>query len=98
LLPALLASTQALLADKAYDAQERGLDRLNNAGVQAVIPPKKNRKDQREYDEEPYKARHRIENFFATLKQLRGLSTRYDKRATTFLGAVYLAAAVIWLN
>lgn len=98
MLPALLASTQALLADKAYDAQERVLDLLKNAGVQAVIPPKKNRKDQREYDEELYKARHRIENFFAKLKQFRGIATRYDKRATTFLGAVYLTAAVIWLN
>ena len=98
MLPDLLASTQALLADKAYDAQERVLDRLKNAGVQAVIPPKKNRKDQREYDEEMYKARHLIENFFAKLKQFRGIATRYDKRAKTFLGAVYLAAAVIWLN
>jgi transposase len=98
LLPALLASTQALLADKAYDATKRGLELLKNAGVQAVIPPKKNRKDQREYDEERYKARHLIENFFAKLKQFRGIATRYDKRATTFLGAVYLAAAVIWLN
>jgi transposase len=98
LLPALLAGPQALLADKAYDAQKRVLDLLNNAGVQAVIPPKKNRKDRREYDEEMYKARHLIENFFAKLKQFRGIATRYDKRAKTFLGAVYLAAAVIWLN
>jgi hypothetical protein len=51
-LPDLLASIQALLADKAYDAQERVLDLLKNAGVQAVIPPRKNRQDQREYDEE----------------------------------------------
>ena len=97
-MPDLLASMQALLADKAYDAQERVLDLLKNAGVQAVIPPRKNRKDQREYDEEMYKARHLIENFFAKLKQFRGIATRYDKRATTFLSAVYMAAALIWLN
>ncbi|HWF58933.1 MAG TPA: transposase, partial [Nitrospira sp.] len=41
---------------------------------------------------------HLIENFFAKLKQFRAIATRYDKRATTFLGAIYLAAAVIWLN
>jgi transposase len=98
LLPALLASIQALLADKAYDAQERVLDLLEGAGVQAVIPPRKNRKVQRVYDTELYKTRHLIENFFAKLKQFRGIATRYDKRAKTFLGAVYLAAAVIWLN
>ncbi|HEY9901063.1 MAG TPA: transposase, partial [Candidatus Sericytochromatia bacterium] len=39
-----------------------------------------------------------IENFFATLKQYRAIATRYDKRAKNFLGAIYLAATVIWLN
>ena len=34
----------------------------------------------------------------AKLKQYRGIATRYDKRAVNFLGAIYLAAAVIWLN
>jgi transposase len=98
LLPDLLASIQALLADKAYEAQKRVLDLLECAGVQAVLPPRKNRKVPQAYDEERYKARHLIENFFAKLKQFRGIATRYDKRATTFLGAIYLAAAVIWLN
>ena len=97
-MPDLLTRIQALLADKAYDAQKRVLDLLEGAGVQAVIPPRKNRKVLRVYDEERYKARHLIENFFAKLKQFRGIATRYDKRAKTFLGAVYLAAAVMWLN
>jgi transposase len=33
-----------------------------------------------------------------SLKQYRAIATPYDKRATNFLGAIYLAAAVIWLN
>ncbi len=98
MLPDLLTRLRAFLADKAYDAQERVLDLLEKAGVQGVIPPKKNRKAPRAYDEELYKARHLIENFFAKLKHYRASATRYDKRAETFLGAVYLAAAVIWLN
>ncbi len=98
MLPPLLADIQALLADKAYDAQERVLDLLKKAGVQSVIPPKSNRIEQREYDEEMYKLRHLIENFFAKLKQFRAIATRYDKRASTFLGAIYLAATTIWLN
>ena len=98
LLPAIVAEIGALLADKAYDAQERVLRVLDSASVQAVIPSKSNRTVQREYDEEMYKIRHRIENFFAKLKQFRGIATRYDKRASTFLGAIHLAAAVIWLN
>jgi transposase len=38
------------------------------------------------------------ENFFAQLKQYRAIATRYDKLARNFLSAIYLAAAVIWLN
>jgi transposase len=98
LLPDILETSQAFLADKAYDAQERVLDRWAKAGVTPVIPPKSNRTEQREYDKDMYKARHLIENFFAKLKQYRAIATRYDKRAHTFLGAIYLAASVIWLN
>ena len=39
-----------------------------------------------------------IENFFCKLKQFRAIATRYDKRAINFLGGIYAAAIVIWLN
>jgi transposase len=71
---------------------------LQAKGKTAVIPPRRNRKRPRNYDKELYKARHLIENFFAKLKQYRAIATRYDKRARNFLGAIYLAASVIWLN
>jgi transposase len=87
-----------VIADKGYDADERVLSRLERAGKTAVIPPKANRKHQREYDSELYKSRHRIENFFCKLKQFRAIATRYDKTARNFLAAIYLAAATIWLN
>lgn len=89
---------QALLADKAFDADERVLEKLEKRGVEAVIPPKSNRKAPREYDKELYKARHLIENFFAKLKQYRAIATRYDKLDNSFLGGIYLASIVIWLN
>jgi transposase len=98
LLPNVLSKVQSFLADKAYDAQRRVLDLLSSADVQAVIPSKSNRRKQREYDQHVYQWRHLIENFFAKLKQYRAIATRYDKRAVSFLGAVYLAASVIWLN
>ena len=71
---------------------------LERAGKAAVIPPKSNRKEPRPYDKDLYKARQLIENFFARLKQFRAIATRYDKRAVHFLGAIHLAASVIWLN
>jgi transposase len=69
LLPGLAAD--ALIADKAFDAEERVLKPLAETGKVAVIPPKGNRKAPRLYDEDLYKARHLIENFFARLKQFR---------------------------
>ena len=96
LLPDIQAET--IIADKAYDADERVIQPLLKAGKTLVIPSKRNRKEPREYDKDLYKARHLIENFFAKLKQYRCLATRYDKLAITFLSGVYLAASVIWLN
>jgi len=96
LLGDVIADT--VLADKAYDADERVIERLQAQGKTVVIPPRRNRKQPRDYDKELYKARHLIENFFAELKQYRAIATRYDKRAVNFLGAIYLAASVIWLN
>lgn len=87
-----------LLADKGYDADERVIERLQQQGKTTVIPSKRNRKQPREYDKQLYKARHLIENFFAQLKQYRAIATRYDKLAESFLGGIYLAATVIWLN
>jgi transposase len=96
LLPTMKADT--LLADKAFDADERVLALLAAAGKTPVIPPKANRKEIRDYDKELYKARHLIENFFAKLKQFRAIATRYDKTARNFLAGVHLAASAIWLN
>jgi transposase len=96
LLPQVEADT--ILADKAYDADERVLEPLAAQGKTAVIPPKSNRKIQREYDEELYKTRHLIENFFAKLKQYRAIATRYDKTDINFLAAIYCAASVLLLN
>lgn len=86
------------MADKGYDADDRVINPLREAGKQLVIPPKKNRKEQRFYDTELYRARHLIENFFCRLKQYRAIATRYDKTARNFLAAVYLAASIVWLN
>lgn len=96
LLPTMKAAM--LLGDKAYDADERVIDVLHAAGKTAVIPSKANRKVDRGYDRDTYKARHLIENFFEKIKQYRAIATRYDKTAQNFLAAVYLVATVIWLK
>ena len=96
LLPRIKADI--LIGDKGFDADERVIRPLEQAGKIVVIPPKANRKQPRPYDTELYKARHLIENFFARLKQFRAIATRYDKRAINFLAGVYLASTIIWLK
>jgi len=88
---------ETLIADKAYDADNRVIGPLAAAGKAAVIPPKSNRKAPREWDKHTYKARHLIENFFARLKQYRSIATRYDKTSRNFLAAIYMAGAIVWL-
>ena len=88
---------QAILADKGYDAHHL-CDRIEQAGTDVVIPPKRNRKAQRSYDGELYKERNHVERFFAKLKQFRRVATRYDKLLVNFMGFVKLAAIAIWLR
>ena len=96
LLPDMKAAT--LLADKAFDADQRVIDPLLSAGKTFVIPPRSTRKAPRAFDKQLYKARHLIENFYCKLKQFRAIATRYDKTARNFPAAIHLAAAFIWLN
>ena len=74
LLPSMQADT--LIADKAFDADERVIAPLAAVGKTAVIPPKANRRVPRDYDRDLYMARHLIENFFAKLKQFRAPGLR----------------------
>ncbi len=83
---------------KAFGAEDRVILPLKKACKGIVIPSKSNAKEPRDYDKHFYKSRHLIENFFAKLKQYRGIATRYDKTGRNFLSAIYLAASVIWLN
>ncbi|HMK90449.1 MAG TPA: IS5 family transposase [Methylocystis sp.] len=96
LLPFLEA--KVLIADKAYDADERVIEPLRAAGKEPVIPPRSNRRQPRLYDKDLYKARSLVEIFFCSLKQFRAIATRYDKTARNFLAAIFLASAAIWLN
>ena len=54
---------EALFADKAYDTNNI-VTYATKHKMQVVIPPKKNRKEQRAYDEHLYKLRHLVENGF----------------------------------
>ncbi|QDZ77299.1 hypothetical protein D0437_31905 [Bacillus cereus] len=86
-----------LIADKGYDSDEI-VRFTKKQGMNPVIPPRKNRNEQREYDKHLYKLRHLVENAFLKLKKFRGIATRYTKTTAAFRGAVTLAAISLWLN
>ena len=86
-----------LLADRGYDTNAI-VDAALAAGMQVVIPPKRNRKEQREYDEHLYKLRHLVENAFLMLKRWRGIATRYAKNSSSFLAAVHIRCIAIWAS
>ena len=93
------------VADGSDDAGQGGLDlpggkgeACEQAGMKAVIPPKKNRQVQREYDHDIYKERHLVENAFEKLKRWRGVATRYAKNTASFLAAVHIRCLIIWLG
>ena len=64
-------------------------------GMTPVIPPKSNRREVRDYDRELYMLRHLVGNGFLRFKQLRGVSTRYDKKAKSFLSICQLEAVTL---
>ena len=84
----------ALLADKAFDANWL-LEEIDRRGATAVIPPKSNRKHQREHDAEIYKWRHLVENYFAKVKEFRGIATRYEKTDCSYAANWSLVATLI---
>jgi transposase len=86
-----------IAADKAYDTNAIRED-IERSGNTACIPPKANRTEDLPYDEETYKRRHKIENFFQRIKEHRAIATRYEKLSTTFLGLVTLSAIIDWIR
>lgn len=84
-----------VIADKGYDS-DRIMGFVHGQGAIVVIPPRSNRKNQRQYDLELYKLRNLVERAFNKLKHWRRIATRYDRRSLHFLAALQLAAAVTW--
>ena len=86
----------AVIADKAYDADHL-VEHLTARGAKAVIPPKRNRSEQRAYDRNLYADRNKVERLFNRLKHYRRVATRYEKTAGSFLAMVQVAAIMVWL-
>jgi transposase len=98
LAPALISgfSFDMLIADKGYDANSL-VENIQTQGVQAVIPPRCNRLEPRDYDRHWYKDRNLVERFFNRIKQFRRIATRYEKLDRNFLAMITLVCTYIWM-
>ena len=85
-----------VIADKGYDSDTFVLT-INSSGAQAVIPPRSNRKELRDYDVQLYKERNLVERYFQKLKHYRRIATRYERLARNYLSMLVLVSTVIWL-
>jgi transposase len=93
----LAPGTRCLIGDMGYDADWLRQELLLR-GILPVIPPNPVRKEPAPLDRELYRLRNRVERLVSGLKQFRGVATRYDKTAESFLAFVHLAAARVWLR
>lgn len=84
----------ALIADKAFDANAIIAD-LDGRGAKVVISQHPRRASPRPIDEEMYKWRHLIENFFCKLKEFKRIAMRADKTDHSFTAMIHIAAAII---
>ena len=87
-------SFEALIADKAFDSNAIIAD-LDARGAKVVVSQHPRRSQPRTIDEEIYKWRHLIENYFCKLKEFKRIAMRADKTDESFSAMICLAAAVI---
>lgn len=85
------------MGDKGYDVDAILAD-LEQRGIAAVIPPRRNRKVQRPIDGHLYALRNLVERCFSKLKHCRRLATRYDKTADSYIGFILVASARLWVR
>ena len=88
---------QVLIADKGYDSDPL-IESVTARGIVAVIPPKKNRLVQREYDRHLYRERHLIECFINKIKHYRRVFSRFEKLSKNYMGFLSFVSALVWLR
>ncbi|MFL6332297.1 MAG: IS5/IS1182 family transposase, partial [Pyrinomonadaceae bacterium] len=74
------------------------LQAVTAKGIEAVIPPKKNRIQMREYDRHLYRERHLVECFIGKIKHYRRVFSRFEKLSKNYLGFLSFVSALIWLR
>ncbi len=88
---------ERLAGDKGYSTDKvRGY--LRRRGIGVVIPFRADQQASASFDRRAYRERNRIERLINRLKQFRRIATRYEKRASNYLGMLTIAAILLWLG
>lgn len=87
-----------VIADKAYATDDLLALIREEVGAMPVIPPRRNRTVQCDYDTYLYKARYLVECFINKIKWRRRLFVRYEKLDSRYLGFLLFASALIWIQ
>jgi len=87
----------AIVADKAYGSKKIR-QQIADEGALAVIPAKSNERHPVPHDPDIYAQRNLVERFFCKMKDMRRLSTRFEKTARNFLSMLYLFAIRCWMS
>ncbi len=87
-------SFDALLADKAFDSNWI-IEEMNARGAQIVISQRPQRLQPLLIDDEMYKWRHLVENYFQKLKEFKRIAMRSDKTDTSYAAMICLCSALI---
>ena len=88
---------KTVVGDKGYDSDALRCQ-LYELGIRPCLAATTKRIEKRPFHKGCYRRRHRVENFFCSLKKHRRVATRYDKLATSFLAFVLLASILHWLR
>lgn len=97
-----------VIADKGYSSRgNRSM--LVRRGIKVTIPERDDQLGHRRrrgshggrpyaFDKQIYKGRNVIERCFNWVKHWRAIATRYDKKARNYLGALTVAAIMLWMR
>lgn len=91
-------TSSVLVADRAFDRDQRVLEPLAAAANAAVTPTTATRVEARRLDRPLCRARRPIENFVDKAKRFCAIATRHDRTPRAFVAAGHLVGGVIWLG
>lgn len=85
------------VGDKGFDS-DAFRRKVADMGSSPAIPRRRNSKLAGTCPDWVYRNRHLVENMWARFKEWRGIATRYDKTIEAYASAVFIFAALDWIE